>query len=91
MNQLDPGKRSAEKNSVGERKYWAINNLHEGRNSSAKGSYIGDASIRSTDSLTIQFHYVIPRENPAEKTEAKVYALALAWPNGFRKRILEQI
>jgi hypothetical protein len=91
MNQLDPGRRSAEKNSVGERKYWAINNLHEGRSSSAKGSYIGDASIRSTDSLTIQFHRVIPRENQADETGAKVFAIALAWPNGFRKRILEQI
>jgi hypothetical protein len=91
MNQLDPGRRSAEKNSVGERKYWAINNLHEGRSSSAKGSYIGDASIRSTDSLTIQFHKVTPRENQADETGAKVFAIALAWPNGFRKRILEQI
>lgn len=91
MNQLEAGKRSAEKNSIGERKYWAINNLHEGRSSSAKGTYIGDAPIRSTDSITIQFHKIIPRKNPAEQTDEKIFAIALAWPNGFRKRILEQI
>lgn len=92
MNQLDKGqKRSAEINSFGERKYWKINNLHEGRNSSSKGAYIGDASIRSTDSISIQFFRIIPRDDRKDNySDAEVFALALAWPNGFKKRILKQ-
>ena len=91
MSQLEPRERSAEKNSEGNRKYWSVNNLHEGKNSSSKGSYIGDANIRSTDAITLQIHNVSPRENKAAESNATVYAIALAWPNGFRKRVLAQL
>jgi hypothetical protein len=91
MNQLEPRERSAEKQSEGNRRYWSINNLHEGRNSSSKGAYIGDAAIRSTDAITLQIHKVSPRVDKASDSENSVYAIALAWPNGFRKRVLAQL
>lgn len=91
MNQLEERERSAEKNSEGNLKHWAINNLHEGRNATAKGSYVGDAAIRSTDAITLQIHKVKPREDRASASGDAVYAIALAWPNGFRKRVLAQL
>jgi hypothetical protein len=91
MNQLEIGYRSAMSQRIGERKYWQINNLHEGRNSTAKGAYVGDAAIRSTDSITLQIYKIAPREDKNAKPNSPVLAIALAWPNGFRKRVLEQI
>lgn len=91
MNQLEVGLRSAETGSVGERKYWPINNLHEGRNATSKGAYIGDAAIRSTDSITVQIHKIAPRDDRNSIPDSPVYAIALAWPNGFRKRVLQQL
>ena len=88
MNQLEVGLRSAATGSEGERKYWQVNNLHEGRNST---SYIGDASIRSTDSISLQIHKIAPRDDRNSSPDSPVYAIALAWPNGFRKRVLEQL
>jgi len=91
MNQLDVGNRSAEKGSTGERKYWPINNLHEGRNESSKGAYIGDKEIKSADSISLQIHKIAPRDDRGATPDSPVYAIALAWPNGFRKRVLEQL
>ena len=91
MNQLEVGNRSAEKGSTGERKYWPINNLHEGRNESSKGAYIGDKEIKSADSISLQIHKIAPRDDRGATPDSPVYAIALAWPNGFRKRVLEQL
>jgi len=91
MNQLEEGKRSAESGSTGERKYWAINNLHEGRNKSSKSAYIGDAAIKNSDSITLQIHKIGPRDNAESKSDSPIYAIALSWPNGFKKRILKQL
>ena len=91
MNQLEEGKRSAETRSDGERKNWAVNNLHEGRNSSSKSAYIGDAAIKNSDSITLQIHKIAPRDNAESKPDSPVYAIALSWPNGFKKRILKQL
>lgn len=91
MNQLEKGIRSAEKGSTGERKYWAVNNLHEGRNESSKGAYIGDKEIKSADSISLQIHKIAPRDDRGATPDDPVYAIALAWPNGFRKRVLEQL
>lgn len=91
MNQLEVSFRSAMAGSMGERKNWQINNLHEGRNSTAKGAYVGDAAIRSTDSISVQIYKIGPRENKKTPPDAEVFAIALSWPNGFRKRVLEQL
>ena len=91
MNQLEVGIRSAIAGSNGERKYWQINNLHEGRNSTSKGAYVGDAAIRSTDSITVQIHKIAPRDDRAATPDSPLFAIALAWPNGFRKRVLQQL
>lgn len=91
MNQLEVGIRSAEKGCMGDRKYWPINNLHEGRNETSKSAYIGDKEIRSHDSISLQIHKIAPRKDRASTPESPVYAIALAWPNGFRKRVLEQL
>jgi Z1 domain len=91
MNQLEVGIRSAEKGSTGERKYWSINNLHEGRNESSKSAYIGDKGIKSEDSISLQIHRIAPRDDRGSTPDSPVYAVALAWPNGFRKRVLEQL
>lgn len=91
MNQLDAGVRSAEKGCTGDRKYWSINNLHEGRNESSKSAYIGDKQIKSEDSISLQIHKVRPRDDRTSTPDSPVYAIALAWPNGFRKRVLEQL
>ena len=91
MNQLEVGNRSAIAGSNGERKYWQINNLHEGRNSTSKGAYVGDAAIRSTDSITVQIHKIAPRDDRAATPDSPLFAIALAWPNGFRKRVLQQL
>jgi len=90
MNQLEVGYRSAITGSIGERKYWQINNLHEGRNSTSKGAYVGDSAIRSTDSITVQIHKIAPRNDRAATPDSPLFAIALAWPNGFRKRVLQQ-
>jgi len=90
MNQLEVGNRSALTGSIGERKYWQINNLHEGRNSTSKGAYVGDAAIRSTDSITVQIHKIAPRDDRAATPDSPLFAIALAWPNGFKKRVLQQ-
>ena len=90
MNQLEVVLRSAASGSSGDRKYWQINNLHEGRNSTSKGSYVGDAAIRSEDSISVQIYKVSPRDDRSSTPEHPVYAIALAWPNGIRKRMLEQ-
>ena len=91
MNQLEVGVRSAEKGCTGERKYWPINNLHEGRNETSKSAYIGDKGIKSEDSISLQIHKIAPRDDRASTPDSPVYAIALAWPNGFRKRVLEQL
>ena len=91
MNQLEKSYRSSEKGSFGERKYWSINNLHEGRNDSSKGAYIGDKEIKSADSISLQIHKIAPRDDRHATPDPEVYAIALAWPNGFRKRVLEQL
>lgn len=91
MNQLEKSIRSAEKGCTGERKYWPINNLHEGRNETSKSAYIGDKEIRSADSISVQIHKIAPRNDRFSEPDSPVYAIALAWPNGFRKRVLEQL
>jgi hypothetical protein len=91
MNQLETAVRSADSDSSGEKKHWQINNLHEGRSSSAKSSYIGDKEIKSSDSISLQVHKIAPREDKNSKPGSPVYAIALAWPNGFSKRVLHQL
>lgn len=91
MNQLEVGIRSAEKGSTGDRKHWPVNNLHEGRNESSKSAYIGDKEIKSADSISLQIHKIAPRDDRGSTPDSPVYAIALAWPNGFRKRVLEQL
>ena len=91
MNQLEVGIRSAEKGCTGERKHWPINNLHEGRNETSKSAYIGDKGIKSEDSISLQIHRIAPRDDRSSTPDLPVYAIALAWPNGFRKRVLEQL
>lgn len=90
MNQLKIRERSADKTSSGNSKFWSINNLHEGRSSSSKGKYIGDSNIKNDDALTVQIHNVAPRVDRVSKPMPPILALALSWPNGFSKRVLEQ-
>jgi hypothetical protein len=91
MNQLAMAERSAASKSEGERKYWAINNLHEGSSTSSKSAYVGDAAIKNSDSISVQIYKIGPRDNPKSKPDSPIYAIALSWPNGFRKRILKQL
>ena len=91
MNQLAVANRSAMSGSVGNKKYWQVTNLHQGRNTSSRGAYVGDINIRSTDSISLQIHNISPRDDRNSPPGRPVYAIALAWPNGFRKRVLEQL
>ena len=91
MNQLAVANRSAVSGSTGNKKYWQVTNLHQGRNTSSRGAYVGDAAIRSTDSITVQIHKIAPRDDRAATPDSPLFAIALAWPNGFRKRVLQQL
>lgn len=88
MNQLEPRKRSSDlRYSEGFRKkYWKIQNLQEGR----RDLYPGDKFIRSEDAITIQVHNVIPRKDANDDGMPEVLALAISWPNGFKRRVLQQ-
>jgi Z1 domain len=89
MDQLEPKRRSADKASMAtaaSRKYWKTISLHEG----PRSKYIGDRNVRSDDSISIQIHKVIPREDASDKQTAEVLALAISFPKGFEKRITLQ-
>jgi hypothetical protein len=91
INQLHPRKRSAAQPTKGiVRKHWKIQNLQEGRRTSAGVSYAGDASIRSDDAITVQIHSVIPREDMNDAGSPDCLAIAISWPNGFSRRVLQQ-
>jgi hypothetical protein len=89
MDQLAPKRRSADSrtiSSASSKKYWKTINLLEG----PRPKYIGDTNIRSDDSISIQIHKVIPRENPTDKPTDEVLALAIRFPRGFEKRVTLQ-
>ena len=89
MDQLAPKRRSADArtiSSASSKKYWKTINLLEG----PRPKYIGDTNIRSDDSISIQIHKVIPRENPTDKPTDEVLALAIRFPRGFEKRVTLQ-
>ena len=69
------------------RNLWRIQNLHEG----PRANYDGEKSIRNTEAISLQIHSVIPRKDDSEKVNAECFAIALTWPNGFEKKVLEQI
>lgn len=91
MNQLEPRFRKVDENSRAlnpqNRLQWRIENLHEG----PRANFGGDKTIRSSEAISLQIHSVIPRKDNSEKTENDCFAIAIAWPNGFEKKVLEQI
>jgi len=95
MNQLEPRFRKVDEGShianPQNRKLWRIQNLHEGPRLSGRTSYLGDKSIRNTEAISLQIHCVKPRKNDSEEVNTECFAIALTWPNGFEKKVLEQL
>ena len=91
MNQLEPRFRKVDEKyrtaNPQNRNLWRIQNLHEG----PRANYDGEKSIRNTEAISLQIHSVIPRKDDSEKVNAECFAIALTWPNGFEKKVLEQI
>jgi hypothetical protein len=90
MDQLEPRRRSrlvGEEPSDLEKRFWRTLNLHQGR-SPQGGSYLGDAAMRTTDAVSVQIHNVIPRYQEIEY--GPVLALAIAWPEGFKRTMILQ-
>ena len=91
MNQLEPRFRKVDEKyrtaNPQNRNLWRIQNLHEG----PRANYDGEKSIRNTEAISLQIHSVIPRKDDSEKVSAECFAIALTWPNGFEKKVLEQI
>lgn len=71
------------------KKMFKIQNLHEGRRTSSKFDYAGDKSIRSKESISIQIHKVAPHSD--NEVFPECYAVAISWPDGFERKVLEQI
>jgi len=70
-------------------KLWKIQNLHEGPRNSGRANYLGDKSIRSNESISLQIHKVVPHNEKQDFPEC--YAVAISWPDGFERKVLEQI
>ena len=91
MNQLESRFRKVDEKyrtaNPQNRNLWRIQNLHEG----PRANYDGEKSIRNTEAISLQIHSVIPRKDDSEKVSAECFAIALTWPNGFEKKVLEQI
>lgn len=91
MNQLEPRFRKVDEKyrivNPQNRNLWRIQNLHEG----PRANYDGEKSIRNSEAISLQIHCVIPRKDDSEKVSAACFAIALTWPNGFEKKVLEQI
>ena len=91
MNQLESRFRKVDEKyrtaNPQNRNLWRIQNLHEG----PRANYDGEKSIRNTEAISLQIHSVIPRKDDSEKVNAECFAIALTWPNGFEKKVLEQI
>jgi hypothetical protein len=95
MNQLEPRFRKVDESSLianpQNKKLWRIQNLHEGPRTSGRTNYLGDKSIRNTEAISLQIHCVKPRKDDSEKVNTECFAIAITWPNGFEKKVLEQL
>ena len=95
MNQLEPRFRKVDESShianPQNKKLWRIQNLHEGPRTSGRTNYLGDKSIRNTEAISLQIHCVKPRKDDSEKVSTECFAIAITWPNGFEKKVLEQL
>jgi len=91
MNQLESRFRKVDENSRAvapqNKNLWRIENLHEG----PRTNFGGDKTIRSSEAISLQIHSVKPRKDNLDKVEKDCFAIALAWPDGFEKKVLEQI
>ena len=91
MNQLEPRVRKVDEKyrdaNPQNRNLWRIQNLHEG----PRANYDGEKSIRNSEAISLQIHSVTPRKDDSEKVSLECFAIALTWPNGFEKKVLEQI
>ena len=91
MNQLEPRFRKVDEKyrdaNPQNRNLWRIQNLHEG----PRANYDGEKSIRNPEAISLQIHSVMPRKDDSEKVSTECFAIALTWPNGFEKKVLEQI
>ena len=91
MNQLEPRVRKVDEKyrdaNPQNRNLWRIQNLHEG----PRANYDGEKSIRNPEAISLQIHSVTPRKDDSEKVSLECFAIALTWPNGFEKKVLEQI
>jgi len=96
MNQLQDRERrvvrSSKESNPNNPKLWNIQNLHEGRRTTSNSVYLGDQSVKSAEAISIQIHSVIPYDNEGSgaRNEKSCLAIALAWPDGFEKKVLEQ-
>lgn len=97
MNQLQARRRRVAQPSKdaypNNRNLWRIENLHEGPRTKSKPPYLGDRSIRSDEAISIQIHRVLPYDadgSPNHDGEP-CFAIALAWPEGFEIKVLQQI
>lgn len=96
MNQLENRERRVARLSKethpGNPKLWNIQNLHEGPRTNSNRPYLGDKSVKSTEAISIQIHSVIPYDNEGsgKRDNMSCFALALAWPEGFERKVLEQ-
>jgi hypothetical protein len=91
MNQLESRVRKVDEKyrdaNPQNRNLWRIQNLHEG----PRANYDGEKSIRNSEAISLQIHSVTPRKDDSEKVSLECFAIALTWPNGFEKKVLEQI
>jgi hypothetical protein len=73
-------------------KLWQIQNLHEGPRTNSNPPYWGDKSIKSSEAISIQIHSVIPydTEDASNNEQKSCLAIAIAWPEGFERKVLEQ-
>lgn len=73
-------------------KLWNIQNLHVGRRTNSESLYLGDQTVRSFEAVSIQIHSVVPYdpEGTVERNNKSCFAIALAWPEGFKRKVLEQ-
>jgi hypothetical protein len=73
-------------------KLWNIQNLHEGPRTNSNSPYFGDKSVKNSEAISIQIHSVIPYDNESggSRNDRSCFALALAWPDGFERKVLKQ-
>jgi len=96
MNQLQDRERRVARNSKeinrDNPKLWSIQNLHEGPRNTSNPPYLGDKNVKNSEAISVQIHSVIPYDNEGtgERNDKSCLAIALAWPEGFERKVLEQ-